>query len=468
MESVTEPTQEFMDPVSARASAWSALIAMAARPALEAERQSQSALGFALKVVDNGLRAVGSGGVRCVPSAGAIFPYDVLILCCRNAEQPSRLYRLDLDRRTCMRLPVDSERVDALLRGPAPDNCDVRLILTARPWLSMRKYGTRGYLFTQLDCGHAATNLLGAALDTATARLRLNLPRTALAHELAKILPYRDVHSVLDLWSQPKAGDSVGWEIAWLPGEWPPDSTARLEQFCWSGLPQALLGGDGSNVTATMGQHLVTADWLDRDYAIHPGEWTGLSRLRRSCRKFTKRSIEASALEQTLGALTTSLPMDLDPIQPTDFSLTLVTRPQTAPGFESGGSQDEGVRVVRTDWVDQPTRIADAFFGQQHLGLADVFAVFHASQKRLFEIPGSQRLREALFRASAAAQLIYMGAARSGAAITASGGFNSETWKTVARINPQDEVLYILALGSETTDEYKLDRSEIAHAQGER
>jgi hypothetical protein len=467
MKQDADPPGGIRDAALARAEAWSGWIAMNARPALEREPESSQALGFALRVVDDALRTAGSGGARSVPSAGAIFPYDVLILCRRSGNRPAAIYRLDLDRQTCLRLSIDAERIDAMLRMPGQDSCDVRLILAARPWLSMRKYGARGYLFAHLDCGHAAANMLGAALDSADARLRLKLPRATLARELAAHMPCRDVHSVLDLWSPADARYDGGWEIALLPADWPADSTARLEEFCWASIPLELLCDDAPGGADASRKQLGDFNWLTNDFAVRKGEWTGLSRQRRSARKFEKHQIQALTIDRTLGTLTTRLPMDLASVASGEFTLTLVTGPRTAPGF-GDGAPDKGVRVVRTAWADQPAGIIDAFFGQQHLGVADVFAVFHADRGRLFGQPTRQPLREALFRASAAAQLIYLGAARTGAAMTAIGGFDVGTWQAVAGTGPEEEILYIVALGSDGGGMYKLDRAEIAYAQGER
>jgi hypothetical protein len=55
---------------------------------------------------------------------------------------------------------VAAELVRAIDQESGISNAD-HILLIIRPWLSMRKYGSRGYLYNHLDAGHAAVNLLG-------------------------------------------------------------------------------------------------------------------------------------------------------------------------------------------------------------------------------------------------------------------------------------------------------------------
>ncbi|MEV6979539.1 hypothetical protein AB0N76_39345, partial [Kitasatospora sp. NPDC093806] len=217
---------------------WAELITISARPDLAEDDPPGPGLARALGVVDDGILSKGPGGARSVPSAGAIFPYDILVAD-RSGPGPAVLHRLDLDRRLCVRTATGPE-LDAILAEVADDARSVLVLIAVRPWLSIRKYGPRGYLYAQIDSGHAATNLLGTALDHGAARLRLAVPRRRLAEALVDHLPYREIHSVLEL-SAPEPDLAVpapaGWGYLRQDRPAPLESTGRLEAVCWAGIP---------------------------------------------------------------------------------------------------------------------------------------------------------------------------------------------------------------------------------------
>ncbi|HEX2314167.1 MAG TPA: hypothetical protein VHJ17_10550 [Thermomonospora sp.] len=107
--------------------------------------------GAAVKVADAVGRRGGSAA-RYVPSAGACYPYETL-LCTRDLRASAVL---DLARRRLV--------VRAADRFPLEDE-EYVCVLVGRPWLSMRKYGARGFLYHLIDSGHALLNL--GLLDTA-------------------------------------------------------------------------------------------------------------------------------------------------------------------------------------------------------------------------------------------------------------------------------------------------------------
>lgn len=91
---------------------------------------------------------------RRVPSAGLGYPYEVLLA----TEDFGALAVVDLGQRN-----VRTADPDRFRDGDQGYVC----LLVGRPWLSMRKYGPRGYLYHLIDSGHAlfALALLGSQPD---------------------------------------------------------------------------------------------------------------------------------------------------------------------------------------------------------------------------------------------------------------------------------------------------------------
>lgn len=139
-----------------------------------------SDIGLALGLLDAAFAEVDpakSGGPRAVPSAGALYPYEFRVLT-EEADGPA-VFHVDPVRRLVFRVDggcsADRRCEPAGLRTPAPGGALVFVV--GRPWLSMRKYGDRGYRYAQFDAAHVATNLLGVAGPGAELRLRFG--RTA-------------------------------------------------------------------------------------------------------------------------------------------------------------------------------------------------------------------------------------------------------------------------------------------------
>ncbi|WP_033256874.1 hypothetical protein [Kitasatospora phosalacinea] len=440
---------------------WEELTAIPAHPELAADTAPGPSLAAALHVVDDGILAKGPGSVRSVPSAGAIFPYDVLVLD-RSGPGPAVLYRLNLDRRLCVRTAAGAPLAEALA-GTTGSDRSVLVLLAVRPWLSIRKYGPRGYLYAQIDAGHAATNLLGTALDRGTARLRLALPRRRLAEALADHLPWREVHSVLELDAPrtPAAAPPDGWSYLHQEQPAPLESAGYLESVCWARIPRLLADGPDHHRLTTR-TVVESGPLLPAAAGIEPGEWTGLSRRRRSSKRFGRQPLDPAVLLDCVGALMTALPCDLTG---SGFGVTVLTPPGriTAPGDNPPGAPD----FVGTAFVTDTAAIARACTGQSHLAGADAFVLLHADRASTLGT-GPDPLREAVFRSAAAAHLLYLGAARNAVGVTGVGGFDAAQWLAAAGLDHTRELLYVVALGNDRDDARKLDRAEIAYAQGER
>ncbi|MET9628343.1 nitroreductase family protein [Lentzea sp. NPDC006480] len=382
-----------------------------------------SGLTAALRIVESGVLDSGPG-LRAVPSAGAVHPYEILVV----ADDDGRpaLFQVDPARRVCLR----TEASPLLL--PDPPRGGAHVLLLTRPWLSMRKYGRRGYLYVQLDLAHLATNLLGVALSLGVdAALRLRLPREAMRERLGRFGAHREIHSVLTLGPSPGAA-VAGWRFR--------DGTFRaqdallddLESLCWNGLPPGLVDGSGTPNAA------VRAPLVAGEGSLAVARWADLSRKRRSSKGFAPGAVATTAVTAVAGtALATDLGLDQDRV------VMSVVEPHGAD----------------TDHV------VSACHDQEHLRHASAFAVFHTDSGDTGA--ESHLLREDLFRAGAAGQLLYLGAAAERVGVTAVGGFSPRAWRELAGLPAGREVLYLVALGRDGVQTVKLDRGERATAHGE-
>jgi nitroreductase len=188
--------------------------------------------------------------------------------------------------------------------------------------------------------------------------------------------------------------------------------------------------------------------------------------MRRSARRFGGPALVADQIAATLSALGTRLPMNL---QPGGASLVEVTVfiPNSLESDASLGRLGRYGRVVTARGADQAV-IATACMGQQHVREAQAFVLMSASRRQLL-YEGRAQFEEALFRAGASGQLMYLGAARAGVGITTIGGFDATRWSELAGLREDHELLYLAALGNEAASSApKLDRDAAALAHGER
>ncbi|ADI04070.1 hypothetical protein SBI_00949 [Streptomyces bingchenggensis BCW-1] len=457
--------------------AWLDMTELPPVPRLEVEEPRSQGLRQAVRVVTDALLGRPAQEGRQVPSAGAIYPYDVLVLVDegdRPGDSPGpALFWMDLLRRTCVRLGGPATRLGRLLR-PArlPDGGEpvAHVILLARPWLSMRKYGSRGYLYTQLDAGHAATNLLGTALQDGPAVLRLHGPRAEIRAAVAPWLPHREVHSVVTIGRPHTTGESGDWATFRMAGDDDPAGTGQLEGVCWSGLSEAVY--DSSQPFAASAR-LHTAAPMATELrpsasdGIPLAQWREASRRRQSCKRFSGDTPEPHALLSTLGALDTPLPADLAEVTP-DRGVRATLLLHDGPTAKACSDTLRGSRID----VTVPDRFRDldllvrSCMGQANARVAAGFVLFHIPRDELFS-SGPRDLRDAVFRASCGAHLLCLGAGRHSVAITTIGGYDPDLWREFAGLSAWDEPLYLLALGVDQAGSIKHDRAQVAYAHGE-
>lgn len=407
-------------------------------------------------------------GGHSVPSAGALYPYELRVV--TGGPDGPRVFAVDVARRTCC-LTHEGAGVAEALRGsglepPGPDAFLVLLLV--RPWLSIRKYDDRGYLYAQLDTAHLGTHLL--CLGTRSHRRAEWLTRAA-SGPLSTLLGLGDdylfLHSVL-LLDGPVEGRLPAVD-AWncsdrrevrrsprLPDHfegrcWQRLAAYRRERPAGSGGARRLSLLDGSGAPSSSRQ---------------PSGLTGLAGLtgrRRSAKDFGPGTLSADAVVRALAAMSAPLPTDLPSSE--GFGATLVAR--RVDGLASGSYRvlGGGTLAAASSAVASDDDIARICMGQEHLRSAAAAVVFHARHEEIFRL-GMEGVDDALLRAGTLAHLLYLGATGAGVAITTIGGFDAGRWHDLAGLPYEDEVLYIAILGVRGAAAVKADRLQPAHAHG--
>ena len=131
-------------------------------------------------------------GARTAPSAGALYPLEVIVVVGNVVDLPPGGYRYDPKGHELAGITVGDLRpqlASAALGQSAVRNAAINVVFTAVHQRTTRKYGDRGIQYVHMEAGHAAQNLclqatalglgtvpIGAFDDEQVGRL-LNLPK---------------------------------------------------------------------------------------------------------------------------------------------------------------------------------------------------------------------------------------------------------------------------------------------------
>ncbi|MFF9069522.1 nitroreductase family protein [Streptomyces sp. NPDC014891] len=409
-------------------------------------------------------------GGPSAPSAGALYPYETYVA--TNGPHGPRVFSVDVTRRACRLLHEGAQVSDALTRSglalPTPDRFLV--LIAVRPWMSIRKYDDRGYLYAQLDAAHLGTHLLCLAGRSHRRAQWLTRAATGRLGSLLRLDEHHVVpHSVLLVADRVDAGQpSVS---AWTCTDWrgvPPVPRAGngSEERCWRGLlPRLQSPPDHS--TEPLPRPLLGGEPADGALPSGSGALADLAPLRRSARDFGDAELPLPRLREALSALGTALDTDLPASG--GFGATLVARRVTglAPGAYpvlGGGELAAEPTGTAHATAEDIVRIC---MGQEQLRHTCAAVVFHARHQDIFR-RGMRGVDEALLRSGALAHLVYLGATATGTAVTTIGGFDAGRWHSLAGLADEDEVLYVAMLGTPGTSTVKIDRLPPAHAHGQR
>lgn len=433
-------------------------------------------LAMARDILGEAVHRTGPSGARRVPSAGAIFPYETLVLCRLPADDGWGLFRIEGSTGECTVVPISPLWLGRLVAALPGDGAGSYLIVLTRPWLSIRKYGPRGYLYSQLDAAHAAVNLLGVALSTGEAILHAGLPAAVSAALRTGFPPFHEAHSVIQL---SPARDYPIDPVVPVRQQTLTRRTAEPYDFeaqAWDRIVAPLHAGADEPEQREPVAGAVLALPLAAPELPDPGlrtEWRALSAARRSAKRFAAESLAGSRLATTIAALATPLPITFGrPVaearQAVSATVLVSERLSLEPAEQAAITHC--AQLIRYPATDDPAgRLVAACMGQAHIGRGQAFVLLHAPAELGGAEATGQQIRQALFRAGAAGQLICLAATRSAVAATPIGGFDSAIWRRVAQLPGDTELLYLLALGTPVAESgpARNDRAERATAHGE-
>jgi SagB-type dehydrogenase family enzyme len=415
---------------------------------------------------------------RTTPSAGAIYPFEV-IACV--AGQGSYYWHVESGRLLDCGLPALTQDVlaDAGLRLSPGHRVEALFVVVVRPWLSMKKYRLRGYAYCHLDVGHLAANLAtySAALGYAPT-LHLRFSRACVAGALGLGGLCREPLAVLSFASAAPAADG---RRAPATDRDPASPHATLERPApseldtWQSL-RGILSFDSpvDAPEAPASTPLLMEPANVRDDRVLPladglstpttaAECRSAILARRSAKGFLDWPLPAAQIGRVLGVLR---PAGLR----ADGSLP--------------GSSCLGVRVIARN-VDGLSGVfaysrqrhalheIDRYVGDVQLacmkqgiaGTAAALLLFHAPRACL--LSGYSAFGELHFHAAQLGQRLHLAVARLDAiGMTCIGGFDGERCAELARLDPADEAVYVVLLGIPDESAIKLDRLRVASNHG--
>ncbi len=414
---------------------------------------------------------------RTVPSAGAIYPYEIF------AALPgsTHIWEIETGRLlswACMGglLETAAELGIVSPHGRAPE---ALLVFAARPWLAMQKYSRRGYGYAHLDVGHAAANVAfyTAALGQQPV-IHLRFAHREVADRLGLVERCREPLVVLSFCTAAGAaqGPNADAGQTQLGEQVAGERVDPRELEAWTSL-DGLLSYDfelSAPQEPTAGWPLaepedVTGEWLalpaTASWPHQPREWRRAILERRSAKGFFPQSVSLEALAAILDALRVGeIPSDCAADTPARLGLRVLAR------------RVDGANGVYTYHPNRHAlqRIDDSFDSPQAACMQQALAedaaavlVFHAPIRRLSERHGYSGFAEVLFRAGELAQRMHIVASRlAELGITCIGGFDGEECGRIARLKGDEEPVYVVLLGVPDESATKFDRLSIAFSHG--
>lgn len=434
---------------------------------------------------------IDKGGVRVrartTPSAGALYPFEVLV---NVGDRGTYLYDVDASRisRLAGTAPVTASELarSAGLAVPADPPVQAVVALVARPWKAMIKYGQRGYLYTYLDIGHAASNIMLSARAAGLApSVHLRFHRQRLSEAFGLAGSCREPQIVVALSDAGRAG-APGWLDSDLVPVWDEDLPVWLEApghdevVNWSLLREVSSyytptvaptpGASRSVLEPCVPQPCPQPVALPR--SAPPGtageDFTGVALRRHSARGFLSKSIPYEQLAGLFDGLGEGL--EVDCASGAGVGVRLLARHiDGLPGGAYAYSPD-GHALYPLGPADAETAVPDdvavtaSCMGQASIGPAAALVHLHAAVRPLLHERGRVELAELHFHAAHAAQRLCLNAARQGLGITCVGGFDETRCAALVGLPEEQEVIYLLAVGVPDTTAYKLDRATVAYS----
>ena len=364
-------------------------------------------IGQAARTLDFALGRRSGGEQRMSPSAGACYPYELFIW---PAGETS-LGMVDLVRRRIVSSDPQHGWRDS----------QTEFALVGRPWLSVRKYGRRGYLYHLLDSGHALVNL-GLVAEPLSAEPEY-VPALARSGRLLRhvddfggaVLGTGRLSDAIRGSGQERTGWTV--QVSDAASQPRPSDLERLTRGIF---PPAM-----EPVQASV-------DANPEELAVLRGAIA-----RRRSATTLGPEVDSSTVRLLVERASRLWGKTLARMNLPEPEVTILSRDPSVGG-----------ELPRRD------RLEAALLAQAHVADAHSFLVVRAEipDKGSVVTPRAQRW---LVASGAIGELLYLTAADLGLGITGLGGFDAAIWNELC--GTTDDVLYLLAVGREDAGE-KFDR----------
>jgi SagB-type dehydrogenase family enzyme len=413
---------------------------------------------------------------RTTPSAGALYPYEVMA--CVIGEG-TYLWDVQTGRlRACEATPLTDDQLrEARLVSTTDARVEAVLVVIARPWLSMKKYRQRGYPYCHLDIGHVTANIALYATSLGyPPTLHLRFSRSRIAEQLRLGGLCREPVAVLSFANAGRTGSpapSVEIETGadQAPGLEAPEPN---EMRNWESLRgvlsfDAVIDRPGPPTRVRLVEEPAIADAEPclplPDGASPPAtavECRSAILSRRSAKGFQDRPLALGQVGALLGALRGESVQEDCAWRDSSLGVRLIAaNVEGLTGvFAYAPSRHALVRLDAT--VDD---VRSACMFQRTAGGAAVLLVFHAPARRLLE--GYSSFAEFHCHAAQLGQRLHLAATRlSGVGMTCLGGFDGERCAALARLETGEEAVYVILLGVPDESAVKYDRLSVAFSHG--
>lgn len=451
-------------------------------------------VGYGLRagvVVNKGKEVIKA---RTSPSAGALYPFEVLVQVGRLGE--TYLYDVEGARFRPFSPVIGDLRApgDTDSEGDA-SNWIGQVLFVARPWLSMKKYGQRGYLYTQLDIGHAAVSVaLSAQALGLRATVRLRIQRQRLAEKLGLSGLCREPQVAVTI-GLPQGGRDAGMTAATTS---PPRSSRKPtavgslagaeratleaptleEEGNWRSLleevgPVVLVAPPPAH-RANISSILEPEECESRGASVVPCHMTPTLTRDHRAAVFRRESAKGFlplplTLTQLIGALFEGggmLHADCGGPGAAGVGFRMMVR--RVEGLEAGiyaysAREQLLLEIRRGRAVRGEEEVLLACMGQPVVRHAAAIVTLYAPLRALLKEIGRAGLSEVHFHAAHVAHKLCLAAARHGVGITCIGGFDERRSADLVDLGLSEEVIYVLALGIADQAARKSDRDAVAH-----
>lgn len=371
---------------------------------------------------------------RAAPSAGALYPVEVYVVCAGVDGLAAGVYHFDPvgfglqplrdgDWRACL---GEAAADTGLAAAP------LSIVLTGVPWRTTWKYGERGYRHLFWDAGAIAANLLGAA---AAVGLPARLVTGFVDETVADLLAVSPGQAPADGGEMPLALLPVG-----RPGDPPPPATdppprqLDVEPLSRQVLDEPALwhahrAGDlpGPDAVTDWRARLSTAPAASAAEvgAQHPSDPLEEVILQRgSTRRFRRDAVPRPTLDWPLRIAARHVPGDLAPAAHTH--VTPLVAVHAVEGLDAGAYRHGDGRLVPLHDSGSRRATAQLCLGQPLGGDAAYTVFFAASLDELVDAAGDRAYRVAQMEAGVAAERLQLAAFATGVGATGLTFFDEE------------------------------------------